>query len=514
MPRSSRGKVASCEWGARGLNDTVRILKYEEFAKYTEDLILSGRYRAGDRLPSVRAAGVERGIAYSTVLQAYRLLEDRGIVEARPQSGYYVKTRPGTKAPEPDYVTGTGEPRSVEIDDISLDLVRDTLNPGFAQFGAALPDEALLPTAQLNRIIGELIREGRTRQAPARSVQGLEELRCQIARRASSYGCSIHPDEIIVTAGCTEALSLCLRAVCEPGDLVAVESPTYFGILLALAAQNLRAVEVPTHPRTGMDLAALRVIVAQHPVKAVVAVTNFSNPTGSLMSDQDKRDLVATLAEREIPLIEDDISGELYFSESRPSVAKAFDERGLVLLCSSFSKDISTGFRVGWTAPGRFFRTVRRLKYAFNIGTSSLPQLAIARFLETGGYDHLLKRIRRTYASRARDMARSIAAHFPEGTQVSDPRGGFVLWVRLPGMVDSMRLYREAIESFVTIAPGRIFSPSGRFEDCLRLNASCWSERQVPDVVRLGGVAKRVVQEHARHRAERSIHPGCAPYPA
>jgi len=466
---------------------------YEKFAQDLEDQVLAGTFPAGVRIPSIRESSVQQGISFSTVLQAYQVLENRGIIEARPQSGYYVKLQPKRRVPEPDYHPLQGSPAQVSIDELTFHLIHDNLNLNYAQFGAASPNPQLLPTLKLNRILAELARDGKIPHDVGMPVQGSEPLRIQVAQRAFSYGCEITPDELVITAGCTEAMCLCLQAVCQPGDLVAIESPTYFGILLALEAQHLRALEIPSHPRTGMSLEALEFALENHPIKAVIAVPNFSNPTGSLIEDEDKAALVKLLAARGVPLIENDINGELYFSERRPRVCKSYDRDGLVLLCSSFSKDISAGFRVGWVAPGRFYRQVQSKKYAWNIRTSVLPQLAIARFLENGGYDHHLRKIRRAYEDKITAMSQAILSHFPEGTRITEPGGGFVLWVQLPGHLDSVRLYQEAVKAFIAIAPGYIFSPTHKFNDCIRLNASCWSAQSEEDLARLGMVVKRLL---------------------
>ncbi|MGO8694780.1 MAG: PLP-dependent aminotransferase family protein [Rectinemataceae bacterium] len=466
-----------------------KISKYEEFAQELESQIHSGTFPVGGRIPSIRESSARRELSFTTVLEAYRLLENRGIIEAKPQSGYYVRARPENRAPEPDFSPHHGDPTSVSIDEVSLRLIEETLNMDYAQFGAALPDPTLLPVAKLNRILAELAREDMVQHGSGGTVQGREDLRVQIAQRAFSYGCDLSPEDIVITAGCTEALNLCLQAVCAPGDLVAIESPTYFGILMSLQAFHLRALEIPSHPRHGMSIDALRFAIENHPIKAVVAMTNFSNPTGSLMEDEDKRKLVELLAEREIPLIEDDINGEIYFGEHRPRVAKAYDRKGLVMLCSSFSKDLSSGFRIGWVAPGKFYPEVKRLKYTLNIRTSPLPQLAIARFLESGSYDHHLRRIRKAYARRVELMAQAVAKNFPEGTCITEPQGGFVLWVQLPESLDSLVLYREAMKAFIAIAPGYIFSPSRKFDDFIRLNAAGWSDKAEEDLSRLGKIA-------------------------
>ncbi len=477
------------------MKDTPKIPRYEQFAHALEELIRSGTFPMGSRLPSIREAIAQHGVSFSTVLQAYRRLEDRGFIEARPQSGYYVKLRPTRTAAEPEFTPLQCDPTSVSIDEVTSGLIHDTLNLDFAQFGAALPDPALLPTAKLNRILAQLAREGKFSQVTGEAIAGQEDLRIQIAQRAFGYDCYLNPGELVVTAGCTEAMSLCLQAVCSPGDLVAIESPTYFGIILALEALHLRALEIPSHPRTGMSLDALKFAVDNHPVKAVMAIPNFGNPTGSLMTDADKRDLVEFLAGKGIPLIENDINGELYFSDRRPRPAKAFDREGTVLLCSSYSKDISAWFRIGWVAPGRFSREVQSKKYAMSVRTSLLAQVAIARFLEGGGYDTHLRKIRNAYSQKASFMAQAICTHFPAGTRVIEPAGGFVMWVQLPGKLDSLELYREAQKAFITIAPGYIFSPTHKFNDFIRLNTACWSDRAEQDLIRLGKVIANLLRE-------------------
>jgi DNA-binding transcriptional MocR family regulator len=460
---------------------------YEQFAHELEERILAGTFPEGGRVPALRESAAQRGLSLSTVLQAYRLLETRGVIEARPQSGYYVKYRKRRVGLAPDPKPPSREdPTKVSIDDITLRLFRDKHDPDFAQFGAATPDPELLPSARLNRLLAELARNGRFSMDTSTLPEGCEELRVQVAQRAFGYGCEVGPDDIVITSGCSEAMSLCLQAVCVPGDTVAIESPTYFGILLILESLHLKALEIPANPGTGMSLDALEFALENHPVKAVVAVTNFNNPLGSRMPDEAKADLVSMLTRRNVPLIENDIYGELYFSERRPSVAKSCDAEGYVLLCSSFSKDISPGYRTGWVAPGRYRDRVRKLKMAYSNGTSVLPQLTIARYLESGGYDLHLRKIRKAYAQKSLGMTRAIEEYFPEGTRIAEPLGGYVIWVRLPGELDSMQLYREAVKSRITIAPGCMFSPSGKFRDFVRLNAAAWSERTEKDLARLG----------------------------
>ena len=466
---------------------------YEQLADEIDGQIQAGTFECGDRLPSVRQVSQQKGLSVTTVLQAYHLLEDRGRIEARPQSGYYVRVPlPPTPAPQPQITGQPFDPARVRIDDLVMRVMRDTLNQNLVQFGAALPSPELLPPNRLNRILSRLARDNNPIFYTSGQPEGTLELRTQVARRAFMLGCPLAPDEVVITSGCTEALYLALSAVCTAGDLVAIESPTYFGILQVLQSLGLRALEIPTHPTTGISLEALRFAIENHPVKAAVVMSNFGNPLGSLMPPENKRQLVHMLAAADIPLVEDDIYGELPFSGQHPGVAKSYDEKGLVLLASSFCKDISPSFRIGWIAPGRFKDSVLRQKMATSMSTAVLPQLAIAEFLESGGYDHHLRTIRRAYAQKVSQMAHALVRYFPEGTLVTNPQGGFVLWVQMPPKVDSLALYHQALEAGITLAPGYLFSATPKYRNYIRLTAAYWSFTADRALQRLGELVKQM----------------------
>lgn len=470
---------------------------YEELANQINRQVEMGTFRPGERIPSIRQTSQQRSLSMTTVLQAYQLLEDRRVIEARPQSGYYVMPRPMAIMPEPEVSCQPSDPCAVDIDDLAATIIRDTINPDLVQFGAAIPHPDLLPTVKLNRILASLARTEGVRLTTCGTPEGCDELRVPVAQRTFLSECSLSPDDIMVTSGCTEAISLALRAICQPGDLVAIESPAYFGLLQIIQSQGLQALEIPTHHRTGISLDALRFALDHHRVSACLVVSNFHNPLGSCMPDENKSDLVRMLADREIPLIEDDIHGELYLQGQRPKVAKSFDRKGLVILCASFSKDLSPSYRVGWAAPGRFQTRMERMKLASNLGTPVLLQMAIARFIENGGYDHHLRRIRRAYAAKVSAMSQAVMRYFPAGTRVTAPQGGFLLWVQMPEQVDSLALYRKAIGAGITLAPGCIFSADpDRYRNYIRLNAAFMSDETREALQRLGGMVDQMA--HAR----------------
>ncbi len=462
---------------------------YELMAQRIGRLIDQGTLRPGDRVPSVRKFSRQHEVSIATVTQAYRLLESRGVVEARPQSGYYVKAPCWSPPAVPEVYMPKPSATRVNVGELVCEVIKATRNPGLVQFGATLPAPGLFPTKQLNRAMGSV---GRLHSVLGNSYDpapGCASLRTQVARRAMEAGCELSPEDIITTCGGTEALHLCLRAVAAPGDTIAIESPTFFGILQMIESLGMRACEIPTYPRDGVCLDELEPRLDRCKVKACVFTLNFSNPLGSCMPDDKKKRLVEILAKRQIPLIEDDIYGNLAFGPTRPKAAKAFDKQGLVLLCNSFTKTLAPGYRVGWTAPGRFRAQVEYLKIVTTSATATLPQMAIADFLATGGYDHHLRKIRRFYADQVQLVTAAVSRYFPEGTKVTRPTGGMVLWVEMAPEIDALELYRRALQEKITIAPGPIFSATRKFKNFFRLNCGRpWSESVENALFRLGRI--------------------------
>jgi len=464
---------------------------YQQVAARIARLIEHGTFRPGERVPSVRALSKQMGVSLATVLAAYGFLEDQGVIEARPQSGYYVRARFSTTAAPPvrELPSPAVIPAPLDIARIGAMLMGDPRNQDLVPLGAAIPSPALLPIDKLTRALGSVIRRNKRQSVLYDYLPGHKGLRMQIARRAVTAGCLLAPDDIVTTQGATEAINLCLRAVCRPGDTVAVESPTFYGFLQAIEMLGLEALEIPTHPDHGISLDALAYAIENNRISACLLVSNFSNPLGSCIPEESKKNLVELLAAHDMPLIEDDIYGDLCFDDERPVCAKAFDRKGLVLLCSSFSKTIAPGYRVGWVAPGRFQRQVERLKILSSLSTTTPTQLAIAEFLANGGYDHHLRKVRRAYLHQTALMAQAVLRYFPEGTRVTRPSGGFVLWVEFPECVDSLKLYESALNAGITIAPGPIFSAKQKYRNCIRLNAGFWSDTIESALAALGRLA-------------------------
>ncbi len=470
--------------------DTPVLHRYEQLAELFLDMIDNGALPPGTRVPSVRAVSEQHGLSISTVLQAYRRLEDRGVLVARPQSGYYVAAARGALA-LPSVTRPRAKASTVSISGAVAALLEHASNPALVPLGCAVPDAALLQSRRLDLALARAARQHGTRYNVYGAPRGEPDLRREIARRAMRFGHALSPDEVLVTSGCTEALTLALSAVAQRGDTVAVETPTYFGVLHTLEALGLKALELPTHPAHGVDVEALARILESEAVAACMLSSSFSNPLGAVMPEADKRALLALLARHAVPLIEDDVYGDIHFGRQRPRPFIALDGGANTLYCSSFSKTLAPGYRIGWIAPGAYAQQVMERKLAFSLCGPVLPQVALAEFLASGAYDAHLRRMSRVLEENLLRMTRTIEASFPAGTKVSRPAGGFVLWLELPKRFDSRALFDEALDDGICFAPGDVFSASRRFRHCLRLSAGhAWDRRVEDGVRRLGRLAQ------------------------
>jgi DNA-binding transcriptional MocR family regulator len=461
--------------------------KYSEVADRIQSLIQKRILKVGDKLLSVRALSKEQGISLSTAFQAYYHLESKGLIEARPQSGYYVKHSPEHVLDLPNVCDPIDDALPVSVDDMINSVYLDLRSDKLVNFAMAAPSFELLPIAKLNKAVMHTLRETSMSCTNYEHVQGNLSLRKQIVRQAFNWDGRVSEDDVIVTAGCVEALSLCVKAITKPGDAVAIESPTYFAIFQVMESHGLKVVEIPSNPQTGIDLDYLEQAIPRFDIKACLFVPNFNNPLGSCMPDENKKRLVDMLAKKEIPLVEDDIYGELYFGKTRPKTCKSFDKKGLVLHCGSFSKSLAPGYRIGWTIPGRFKEKVIRLKRMHTVSTNTLSQSAIANFLENGRYELHLRHLRKALYTQSLRYMQAICEYFPEDTRITRPTGGFTLWIEMNKKINGYKLHKKALKHNIGIAPGQIFSSQGRFENCFRISyGEPWSEKIEEGIKTLG----------------------------
>jgi DNA-binding transcriptional MocR family regulator len=464
---------------------------YLKLAGTLEGMIANRSLRPGDRVPSVRHFSRQQRVSVPTVMQAYATLETRGLIEARPKSGFYVRSRQSDSIPEP-LMKPSAAPRIVSPGNFDpVEALLGDANSKLVPLGAALPSADLLPGVKLARILSAISRQLGAHSIGYDMCPGHETLRRELSRRSLDWGCALHADDFIVTVGATEALSLALRTTCKPGDTVVVESPTYFGLASMLREFQLNALPIPVDSADGMDLDVLEKTLRKTRAAACVVIPNFHNPIGFLMPDENKRRLIELCAKRGIQLIEDDTYADLQHEGPRPRSLKAFGSADSIILCGSYSKKLAPGFRVGYIAAGKWQAHVKALKQASTLNGALLPTLAIAEFLKNGGYDRYLRTIRHAYRHQVGKMKEAIVESFPVGIGLSRPKGGFLLWCELPARVDAVKLFEQARNAGISIAPGPMFSPTGDFRNFIRVNCGCpWNAQIERAVGVLGHLVK------------------------
>lgn len=468
---------------------------YEQLFDELVNRIDQGFYPVGTKLPSIRSLSKERGVSISTVQEAYLRLEETGYAEVKPKSGYYVQAR-GSAPVLPEVSRPAQRPLEVSHWEQVYNLLNNDKGEGHVAFGTAMPD---IDTPTLKPLLKALTQTAGLNHDSFLNysdIHGSIRLRKQIARLAVDSGCQLHPDDIIITSGCQEALVCSLRSVTKPGDVVATDSPSFYGSTQAIKALGLKALEIPTHPETGISLEALELALEQWPIAVIQVTPTCNNPLGYTMPEARRKTLLRLAQQYDIPIIEDDIYGDLYYRSPRPRTIKSFDEEGRVLLCSSFSKTLAYGLRLGWVSPGQCTERLLHKKFVSTVSSPPLQQEAVADFIEKGFYERHLRKMRGQY-QQARDMMIDLVKrYFPKGTRISYPEGGYMLWVEFPEEVDSVKLNKRLEDKNISIAPGVVFSASGKYRNFVRLNFSKKPDEKIETALRVvASEAEQLIRE-------------------
>ncbi|MCC9064590.1 PLP-dependent aminotransferase family protein [Flavobacterium piscisymbiosum] len=467
----------------------AREVLYQKIANTIQEQIFSETLKIGDKLPSIRAFQKLHNVSMNTIKQAFLELESKSLIESRPKSGFYVSKTSNRKLLIPSMNKLKLSEQKTTSEDLITKVFDSLSDKDITRFSIGVPDPSFLPIAKLNKGLAKVVRNLAESGTSYEPVQGSANLRRNVAKWAIVLEGKLTEDDFVTTSGAMNAIFNCLMAVTKRGDTIAIESPVYFGIIQIAQNMGLNIIELPTHPTTGVDLEALKKVI--HKVDVCCFMSNFSNPLGSLMPDEHKKELVKMLTHHNIPLIEDDLYGNLFFGTVRPKPCKYYDEAGIVMWCGSVSKTLAPGYRVGWVAPGKFKDKIIRQKMAQTVCMPSLYQEVIADFLEHGRYDHHLRNLRSTLYTNSLHFQRTIEDHFPENTKISQPQGGSFLWLELDKSIDTAVLYDTAIQQKIGFAPGRIFTQHDQYHNCMRLNFGLeWKEKVELDLKRLGQLVK------------------------
>ena len=486
-------EASTVQNGSMREQDRSQVL-YLQIAESIATPIRAGTLTRGERIPSVRELARQHRVSLGTVMQAYRMLEDSRLIEARSRSGYFVAARP-PKLPEPETSNPPSSSLAVDVSSLAARVMRLAHDPAYVSFGAACPSADLFSEERVRRAVSRAAQRHRATLTNYTIGPGDESLRRAIARHALRMGCQLDARDVVVTNSCLESITLCLRSVTQPGDVVALESPTLFSFLEILENLHLRALEIPTHPRTGLSIDALQLAFDTQPVKAVLAVPTLSNPIGSTMPLAERRRLAQMVAERRVPLIEDVLYNDLAENDELRRAVRSFDPTGQVMICGSFSKTVAPGLRLGWVEAGRWGENLARLKQATSGSQSVMLERALADLLTQPGIEAGYRHMRASLAARVDDARGLIAQHFPKGTRVTNPAGGLILWAELPRGTDSLALFQACLAENIVIAPGTMFSATDHFRHCIRLGlGGTWDDAHRRALRRVGSLAATLQQ--------------------
>ncbi|KAF2330641.1 aminotransferase-like domain-containing protein [Flavobacterium daemonense] len=460
---------------------------YINLANKIASMIEEGIYKSGDKLPSLRHLQKENNASIGTILQSFNFLIDKGVIDSRERSGYFVRHQSVKKLPVPRSLPASFSESEVRIDELLQKIHKEENRSDFVSFANAIPDHRLLPFNGIKRAIQNVSRDISGTYLTLEQRNGNKELREEISKRSFLWDGSLHADELIITNGAKEALLCCLKAVTQPGDTVLVQDPCYYGILQILECLDLKLATIPSDPETGIKFADVENIAQRLQIKACLFVSNFNNPDAASISTEVKKQLADFANSRNIPIIEDDLYGDIFFNGSRPDAIKTYDKNGWVMYCSSFTKTLVPGFRIGWCAPGRFLAEVSRVKWMHNGSTSNFNQRVVQQLLSSGTYDRHLQRYRLELNKNLLRTTELIEKHFPNGTKISRPNDGIVLWIELPVPIKPLLLYDYAIEKGISYAPGELFSAKNEYDNYLRLNyCNIWQSKTEKALKKLG----------------------------
>ncbi|AZA76891.1 PLP-dependent aminotransferase family protein [Chryseobacterium sp. G0186] len=439
---------------------------YEVFTKIIEEQIRNGIFQPKDRLPSVREIKERYNISTSSVQSGFESLVIKGLIESVPRSGYFVSQI----TEEPISKMKMKLPQVVR-DEVFMKNVMLTSKRSseHRSFNNTVPGDLLIPQKLILRTMQEVIREKGASLLRYYPSNGLEALRKQIARHMGMHGCQLNPDELIITDGALQALTIALSSVTKAGDIVAVDSPCVFSILEVIANLGLKVVEIPVHYRSGFDTEYFRKICAENKISALVVTPNFHNPTGIMMSDATKKELVGIAETYELCIIENDLYSDLYFEEKRPSCIKNFDKKGLVMTYSSFSKTLAPGIRLGWLYAGSFYSKAERTKFALGRSVSPIYQELITQLLQDNKYERHLRSFRKKMSQQAFQLLEVLRKHFPEDSYFHKPQGGYSIWGQMPGNMDMLKFYQYCEEHQVLFTPGGTFSMTDQYSHHFRI---------------------------------------------
>lgn len=443
------------------------MYKSEQLAHSLKLLIENGTWKAHEKLPSLRQQVEQSGLSLITVMNAYQELEAQGLIYSKEKSGYFVVEQSSDHPTTLHVINET-----VEINSVVFKYLKSTQSEHIIPLGSAFPNSQLLYSAKLIQTLGQLARQRRSYEQTPSLPPGNYQLRKIIAQKYAMQGIPTDPSDIVITSGGLDALNLSLQALTQAGDYILLQQTIFYGAWQAAERLGLKVITIPEHPEHGIDLEAFEHAILKYPIKVCLMMLNGQNPIGFTVSDEIKLKLAKLLNQYQIYLIEDDVYEELYYDQKKPLSMKYFDQQNWVLHCSSFSKTLGAGFRIGWVYAGKFSEHIQHTQLMSTLSVNSFIQNALVEYLSHRHYEKHLKTLRSTLQRYKKQYFNYLKTHLPEQCHVNYYPSGYFLWIELPEQVDSNEIYQHMLEHSVSVAPSSLFNISNQQNHFIRMNCS------------------------------------------
>ncbi|ENV17030.1 aminotransferase-like domain-containing protein [Acinetobacter guillouiae] len=443
------------------------MYKSEQLAHSLKLLIENGTWKAHEKLPSLRQQVEQSGLSLITVMNAYQELEAQGLIYSKEKSGYFVVEQSSDHPTTLHVINET-----VEINSIVFKYLKSTQSEHIIPLGSAFPNSQLLYSAKLIQTLGQLARQRRSYEQTPSLPPGNYQLRKIIAQKYAMQGIPTDPSDIVITSGGLDALNLSLQALTQAGDYILLQQTIFYGAWQAAERLGLKVITIPEHPEHGIDLDAFEQAILKYPIKVCLMMLNGQNPIGFTVSDEIKLKLAKLLNQYQIYLIEDDVYEELYYDQKKPLSMKYFDQQNWVLHCSSFSKTLGAGFRIGWVYAGKFSEHIQHTQLMSTLSVNSFIQNALVEYLSHRHYEKHLKTLRSTLQRYKKQYFNYLKTHLPEQCHVNYYPSGYFLWIELPEQVDSNEIYQRMLEHGISVAPSSLFNISNQQNHFIRMNCS------------------------------------------
>lgn len=442
--------------------------KSEQLAISLKHFIETGTWKANEKLPSLRQQVEISGFSLITVMNAYKELEAQGLIYSKEKLGYFVTENPLQVALAKKVIVN----EKIEINSLVFRYLKSIQSERIIPLGSAFPDSQLLYSPKLMQTLAQQAKYRVGYEQMPSLPPGNYELRKLIAQRYCMQGIPTDPSDIVITTGGLDALNLSLRTMTQVGDYILLQETIFYGAWQVAENLGLKVITIPEHPEHGLDLEAFEKAITSYPIKVCLLMLNSHNPIGFTVSDKIKFELAKLLHQYEIYLIEDDVYEELYYDQKRPRSMKYYDQQNLILHCSSFSKTLGAGFRVGWVYAGKFSDHIQHLQLMSTVSVNSFIQNALVDYVSHRHYEKHLKTLRKTLKKIKNQYFNYLKKNLPQNCSVHYYPSGYFLWVTLPENIESNHIYESMIQNNISIAPSLLFYRKNKKYNHIRINCS------------------------------------------